>query len=419
MTGEAAILYLSGTLPTRSETFVYREIFALRELGWTIKTASVHTPGKALGDQKLDRLAQETIAIYARKPPRIISDISSELIRRPVRTAGTIARALADVCFSNEVRGVRRLKVVWQCLAALSLANRLRQDNVQHIHSHMAHVPTTIAMYCARQLGIGFSFTGHANDLFPNRTLLTEKLGRAMWVNCISEWHHAFYQSLVQRPATEYPIVRCGVDTTELQMHRYRPDLVLKVLGVGRLVEKKGFDVLIEAVGDLVTSEGIAIRVQIAGSGPQEERLRGLIDALPSGAAVELLGDTPNSRVLELMAESDVFVLPCRVAQSGDRDGIPVVLMEAMALGRCVVTGDLETIRELVVNGQSGLMVRPGDRGDVTEALRRLAANRELLAGFGQRARERIEEEFDLTLNAKRIVAVMQSHGIGIDGEGD
>lgn len=412
MADPACVLYVSGTLPTRSETFVYREIFALRRLGVTVRTASVHAPSRNLGDPSLEDLAEETIPIYPSGVMAIVKDTVAEFLRNPAATMRTYGRTIGDALFSGDVRHGRRVKVLWQGLAAIALARRARRIGVSHIHAHMAHVPTTIAMYSARHLGIPFSFTGHANDLFPNRTLLAEKLRRAAWVNCISEWHRDFYRSIESRGDEDYPIVRCGVDTNTVRSVDPPSGATLEVLGVGRLVEKKGFDALIKAIGRIAETGGPPIRLRIAGSGPEESRLRSLIQELGVSDRVELLGDTPNEKVLGLMASCDVFALPCKVAGSGDRDGIPVVLMEAMALGRCVVSGDLETIRELIEDGQTGIMVRPGDAGEVADALVRLAADRGLARSIGRRARERIEAEFDTSVNAQRIVRAMSAHGM-------
>ncbi len=417
MAEQAIILYMSGTLPTRSETFVYREIFALRALGLDVRTASVHAPVMGLDSGPLDAMARESISVYGRGPFGLFADGAAELMTRPVRTLSTLCRVFRDAALSSDVSVGRRPKVVWQGLAALSLARRVRAQQIGHIHAHMAHVPTTIGMYAAMQLGVGFSFTGHANDLFPNRTLLKEKLARAMWVNCISEWHRGFYQSIVPRAEAEYPVVRCGVDTALYEPTASSRGEVLEVLAVGRLVEKKGFDVLIDALGDIARAGGggVRVRARIAGSGEEWENLRRLIAEQPEGASVELLGDTPNDRVMELMGEADLFVIPCRVAGSGDRDGIPVVLMEAMARGRCVVSGDLETIRELVRDGVTGVMVSPGDRAALARALTDLALDRDRVDELGRAGRARVEEEFDLRVNARRIIRAMREHGLAVE----
>lgn len=418
MHNSARILYMSGSVPTRSETFVYREILALRKLGLDVRTASVHAPTHGLDSAELEQMASETIELYSAGKAGILLDSLAELFTQPVRTIRTMSRVKLDAFFSPEVALKRKPKVIWQGLTGLALARRARRVGITHIHAHMAHVPTTIAMYAAKQLGIGFSFTGHAIDLFPNRTLLKEKLERADYANCISHWHRRFYQEIVQRSDADLPIVRCGVDTTKYQTTPAPAGDFLKVLGVGRLVEKKGFDVLIAATGRLAVS-GVPIRVRIAGGGPEFDQLQAMVDALPAGASVEMLGETDNERVMELMNEADVFALPCRVAKSGDRDGIPVVLMEAMARGRCVISGDLETIRELIEDGTSGVMIPPGDLEALIDTLSRLAADREKVDELGRAARLRIEEEFDLHTNARRIVDTMRAHGILNEGVGE
>lgn len=408
------ILYMSGTVPKRSETFVYREILALRELGVDVRTASVHAPTRAMDDNgPLSRMAEETVEVYSKGVVSLMAACLAELVTRPIRTVGTMGLCKLDAFFSRDVPMSRRLSVAWQGVAGVALARRVRLMNVAHVHCHMAHVPTTIGMYAARQLGVTFSFTGHANDLFPNRTLLTEKLHRALWVNCISEWHRDFYRrSIVDRPDADYPIVRCGVDTRKHPVTPASRGECLEVLGVGRLVEKKGFDVLIQAAGDLARAGGAKVRVRIAGCGEEEAALRALVAQLPALAEVELLGDTDNDTVMELMGRVDVFALPCRVAQSGDRDGIPVVLMEAMLRGRCVISGDLETIRELVRDGQTGVMIPPGDRRALLSVLGDLARDRNRIDELGRAARARVEEEFDLMRNAERIVTAMRAHGV-------
>ena len=407
------VLYMSGTLPVRSETFVYREILALRRLGLDIRTASVHAPVHGLDDQgDLEEMAQSSIEIYSKGKGALLSDAILECLVHPLRAISTMSRCVVDALFSREVPLTRKPKVIWQGLAALALARRARAKNITHIHAHMAHVPTTIAMYAARQLGVGFSFTGHANDLFPNRTLLREKLTRACFVNCISHWHRAFYQSIVPRPQADYPVVRCGVDTDQFLATPAPRGECLEVLSVGRLVEKKGMDVLIRAIGEIARNASAKVRVRIAGDGPQMSELRSIVDSLPPLAEVELLGDTDNETVMELMCSADVFALPCRIATSGDRDGIPVVLMEAMARGRCVISGDLETIRELIEHDQSGIMIPPGDQSALTQALISLANDRDRVDELGRQARGRIESEFDLMLNANRIRSTMQERGL-------
>jgi glycosyltransferase involved in cell wall biosynthesis len=402
-------LYLSSILPTRSETFVYHELFALRGRGMRVRAATVHPPARDLGEARLESLAAEAIPIYGAGTARLLRDAAAELLRRPGRTVRVLGLALRDAACAADVRGRRRLKVLWQALAGLALAHRVRPLGVRHVHAHMAHVPTTIAMYSARQLGVRFSFTGHANDLFPQRALLAEKLRRAAFVACISHWHRKLYREIApDLPDERLPIVRCGVAVPpEAVTPGTRPQL--RTLGVGRLVPKKGFDVLLRAVAQLVAA-GCELSCRIIGGGPEETTLRRLAAELRIETRVAFDGSQPHAAVQGAIRSADVFVLPCRVDDSGDRDGIPVVLMEALAAGVPVLTGDLPAIRELVRHEDTGLLTPPGDVATVAAGLRRLHDDRSLLQSLGTRGREWVREEFEREVNVSRLIAAFDHH---------
>lgn len=405
------ILYIAAILPARSETFVYREIFALRGCGAAVRAASVHRPETELGSPELDELAASAIPVYGAGALKLALDAGLESLGHPVSSLLVMALAWRDALFAADLGLMNRPKVLVQAFASLALARRVRPLGVGHIHAHMAHVPATIAMYTARALGIGFSFTGHANDLFPNRSLLGEKIGRSSFVSCISRWHREFYRSIDPKDERRLPVIRCGVDTAA---EVYTPAVhgeSLRILGVGRLVAKKGFDVLIEAVRMVAERGRVRIELTIAGTGPEEADLRALAGRLEPLASVFMPGSLDNGRVMELMAACELFALPLRVTAEGDRDGIPVVLMEAMARGRCVVSGDLPTIRELVEDGSSGFLIPVGDVRALADVIERLAVDRSLLDAMGLRARERIVEEFDVNANARALLKTMVDTG--------
>lgn len=397
------VLYLANILPKRSETFVYREILALRKLGYEIDTASVRAPELDLGSPELDELSQSTVEVYSRGVIRLVADASVEVLRHPLKSMRTLMRLFGDVLFARDLRLSARAKVLWQGMASLALARRVGGRGIEHIHVHFAHVPATIGMYCSIQLRVGFSFTGHANDLFPSRTLLKEKIQRARFVNCISEWHRDFYRSIVHREDDDLIIVRCGVDTALYEVTPLPRGEIFELLAVGRLVEKKGFDLLLRALASVGREKGEQIHLTLVGDGPMWEPLQRLADELPANVGVTFTGSMENSVIMDLMGTADLVVLPCRVTSSGDRDGIPVVLMEGMVRGRCVLCGDLETIRELVEDGVSGVLVPAGDQAALERKIQELRFAPQRIEELGRGARRRIEQEFDLTLNARRM----------------
>lgn len=407
----SSILYIAAILPARSETFVYREIFALRGCGADVRTASVHRPETELGSTELDELAALAIPVYGTGFLKLALDACLESLGHPAGSLLVMALACRDALLATDLRFAARPKVLIQAFASLALARRVRPLGVGHIHAHMAHVPATIAMYTARALGIGFSFTGHANDLFPNRALLGEKIDRSSFVSCISRWHRDFYRAIVPKDERRLPVIRCGVDTAAEAFTPAVHGGSLRILGVGRLVAKKGFDVLMEAVRIVVERSQVRVELTIVGTGPEETHLRALADSLEPRVSVLMPGSLDNRRVMELMAACELFALPLRVTAEGDRDGIPVVLMEAMARGRCVISGDLPTIRELVYDGSSGYLVPMGDAQTLADIIERLAMNRALLDATGQQARQRIIEEFDVNENARALLKTMVEEG--------
>jgi len=413
------ILYVGGTLPARSETFVYREVLALRDLGVDVRVATVHPPQRDLGDDRVDALADEVIEIYGPGPWKLMADALLEWVAHPVRTMAVTALGMRDAVFGFGVSLRRRPKVLWQCVAGLALARRARGLDIEHIHVHMAHVPTTIAMYCARQLGVSFSFTGHAVDLFRECTLLKAKLRRASFTASISEWHQAFYRDLAAMEEGRLPIVRCGVDVdTFAPVAKTRGDGVLRMLAVGRLVEKKGFDVLIRAVAAL-GENALPVECTLVGDGREREGLESLVHALEIEDRVRLIGEKENGEVRRLMRVSDLFVLPCRIDPSGDRDGIPVVLMEAMACGVCAISGDLPAIRELITDRQSGLLVDRGSVEALAAAVRELIGDPELRRRLAEAGRQRVIEEFSLGVNVQRLLAAFSQVVMRGAREGD
>jgi len=398
------ILYLSSILPKRSETFVYKEVLGLQALGLDVGVASLYPPEQNLGEEELDLMAASAVTVYADGFACLLRDALAFFVRHPLRAISVMAVSKWDAFFAKDLKLKDRPKVVFQGIAALALARRVGESRYTHLHVHMAHSAATVGMYAARALGIRFSFTGHAADLFRERCLLEQKLRRAAFVACISEWHREWYRTIIDRPDSDYPVIRCGVDVPEVAFPA-GPGNPLRIVGLGRLVSKKGFDVLIHACR-MLADDGIPLTCVIAGDGPELEKLKALAVGLP----VEFPGAMANRDVPSLLAEADVFVLPCRISEDGDRDGIPVVLMEAMAHGICAVSGDLPTIRELISDEKTGCLVPPGDAHALSARLRRLAldpAHRTALALAG---RTRVEEEFSSAENLGRISAAFTAH---------
>ncbi|MCR9165178.1 MAG: glycosyltransferase family 4 protein [Nannocystaceae bacterium] len=411
------VMYVAAMLPKRSETFVYRELLGLRAAGWDVSALSIRPPERDLGSATLEQLAAEAEVLY-RGVGTMLAAAAAEATRHPRSTLRTLGLAGKLALGGDDISGLRRAKLVWQALGVLGAAQKARKHEVEHVHAHMAHVPASVAMLLASQLGVPFSFTGHAVDIFSQRTLLKTKLKRAAFCACISQWHQRFYQELLRdsgaRELDEHrlPVVRCGVDVSEFSPPASRPPGPIRIVTVGRLIEKKGFDLLLHALAKQ-PADMPAFQCTIMGGGEEAQALESLRDALKLQDRVEFTGAVPNHEVRERLQAADLFVLPCRIAKSGDRDGIPVVLMEAMASGVPVIAGDIPSIRELVRHEGSGLLVAPESVTELSTAITRMLRDDETRDRLARGGRDRVVEEFDLALNVGRIgESIARAHGV-------
>jgi glycosyltransferase involved in cell wall biosynthesis len=396
------LAYIAGEFPKTSETFVYREVRGLRKRGWRVIGVSLNHAENS--SSEMDDLMRDRIVVYGEEKSATIFASLSDRFAHPVRTIHTRVTELGDVIYPGESLGLSaRVKLPLQAFAGIGLARRLRTLGVEHIHCHFAHAPTTVGMYAAMQMGVPFSFTGHANDIFQRRALLKKKLRRAAFVACISEWHREFYNSIEPDTEGKYEVIRCGVEPSPLSCPGVQGEgETLKILTICRLVEKKGVDTLIAAAAEL-NRRGIRTRLTIAGDGPDAQRLKKIAGDLHGGDWLVWLGAVSNTKVPCLLDDADVMALPCREDSSGDRDGIPVVLMEAMASGTPVVAGDLPAIRELVVDGQSGILVEGNNPKMLADKLAMLWGNPGLRQRLTVEGRKKIETEFSLATNLDRL----------------
>lgn len=391
-----SILYVASRLPELSETFVYRELLGLRSRGRRVLGASVRPPRRLVDDPALARLADEVTVIYT---PATFAVLPLAIAHAPRIAFAAIRDAFAIAHPSLKSRA----KHLVQAMAGLGIAWRLRGEGIGHVHAHMANVPAMIALYIARGLGARFSFTGHAADLFVQGAAVDFKLHDAAFVACISHWHRDYYADILPLADDRRPLVRCSVAIPAAVREAGRD-----IVTVARLVPKKGIDLLIRAFHSAAL-EGW--RLRILGDGPERMALENLTAELGLGNRVIFEGAQPHAVCLDAIAGAGMFVLPCRTAANGDKDGIPVVLMEAMAAGRAVIAGDLPTIRELVDDRESGLLVAPDDSEALAQSIRKLAADPDAMAKLGTAARDKVTAEFSDDVNLDRLTAAFDRAG--------
>lgn len=273
-----------------------------------------------------------------------------------------------------------------------------RAENVTHIHSQWAHSCGTIAMYSAWLLDVPFSFTGHATDLFRDRCALEDKILRADFIVCISEFHRRFYLEHGARPEQLF-IAYCGINPEWFyppEQNERSPEQPYRILSSGRLVEKKGFRYLIEACR-ILADRGERFECVIGGSGELEGDLRSQVEHLSLTDRVTITGKALlQEKIIEFMHGGDVYVLPCVWASDNDVDGLPQMLMEAMACGLPAISTRLVGIPDLIRHEETGLLVEPNDPVELADAIARLMRDRPLGTRLANAGRRWVEERFDL-----------------------
>ncbi len=290
---------------------------------------------------------------------------------------------------------------------SVHFARLVKKMEVEHIHAHFSNYPATAALIISRLTGIPFTVTAHAHDIFKNQLLLPDKLGYAKKLFTISGYNRRFILEKCRGiPADKIEVVHCGVDPSRLP-RLASGERGAMIFSVGRLMAIKGFDTLIRACA-VLNDQVKDIRCVIAGDGPEMERLRRLIEKHSLEGVVEMVGEINPQEVLKLMSGCSIFVLPSRPAgkRSGVMDGIPVSIVEAMAMGIPVVSCAVSGIPELVVDGETGLLVPPADEGKLANAIATLLGDKELRDRLGRAGREKVESEFNIGKSVNRLLEV-------------
>ncbi len=388
------IAYVCSRYPAVSHTFIQREVAALRGFGLDVDTVAIR---RAAADEALSRADKaEAEATYAILPvrPWHLARAHANALRYP-----GAYRATLNTAFRLAPRGLRgRLWQLFYFAEAVVLWDRARRRGVEHLHAHFANVGSDVALLAAtlgREAGRGprtWSMTMHGSTEFYDVSAfrLPEKVRDARFVACVSDFTRS--QLMLHTEEEHWPklaLVRCGVDPQAFgAVARDGASGALRVLVVGRLVSGKGYSLLLEALADVV-ARGRDVTLEIVGEGPAGEALRARARALGVAERVQWLGAVGQDEIRRHYEEADAFCLPSFA------EGVPVVLMEAMAMQLPVVATRIAGIPELIDDGVSGLLVAPARAGELADALDQLAASPELRGQLGRAGREAVMAGYD------------------------
>ncbi len=395
------VAYLTGQYPRATDTFIQREVAALRALGLKVETCSIRRSSAAhlVGVEQRQEAAQTFHVLEAaRNPLRLLGAHFTTFARAPRRYLGALWLALRTA--PPGLKGAV-YQAIYFAEAGL-LAAHLRRVDARHLHNHIAEAAGSVAMLAAHMVAIPFSFTLHGPGIFmaPAYWRLDAKIARASFVACISNFARA--QAMLLAPPEQWDklhIVHCGVDPA-----RYRPTgrrRGKRLLFVGRLAAVKGVAVLFEALKSL-REHHPDLTLTLIGDGPERPALEGLANNHGLSGIVTFLGYRSQDDVAAALGAHDLFVLPSFA------EGVPVVLMEAMAAHLPVIATQVGGVSELVEHGRSGLLVAPGDVQALADALETLLEDPDLGAKMGAVGAEKVAGEFDSTTEAARLKRLLE-----------
>lgn len=397
MPSKARVGYLTGEYPRATDTFIQREVEALRRRGLDVQTFAIREPGKShdVGpEQQAERQRTFYVQPAALSPLRAISDHCSEMLRSPRRYLAALRLA-----YSLGWPGLKGgLWTMAYFLEAGVLAAELRRRGVRHLHNHFASSSCSVAAIATTMAGLGLSFTEHgpATFLQPHQWHLDTKARLARFVACISDFCRSQMMMFSQTADwAKMHIVHCGVDPSLFAM-RTHDGAAKQVLFVGRLAAVKGLPMLLEAWAK-VAKQYPKVTLKLVGDGPDRNSLQQQVSALGLANRVIFTGYQSQAQVRQHLVDTDVFVM------ASFAEGVPVVLMEAMAAGVPVVATRIAGVSELVEDGRSGLLVPPGNAHALAEAMTTLIGDAALRRQFGGVGRAHVEAQFDVNREADKL----------------
>jgi glycosyltransferase involved in cell wall biosynthesis len=403
--------------PRISETFISNEILLLENLGFAVHIFSMRPGREGFTHRSVSEVRAGVDYLpetFLRNAHRLIFHNLRLAIRRPRRYAAGLAVARRRFLRTRNPATVRHF------LQAGYLVNQcLPGRGVAHLHAHFAHSPASVALFASELSGLPFSFTAHAKDIYTSDPeQLREKIALARFVVTCTEYNRRHLLDLAEGLKTPIHRVYHGIDTGLFDNgHEIRTDASppYRVLSVARLIAKKGIPTVLRAV-KLLQEKGVRLEYTLIGDGQDRQKILDLVRQLGMEPVCRWLGTQPHHVVLEHYRRADLFVLGCEVAADGDRDGIPNVLFESMAMGVPVVATGVSAIPELVESGRTGWLVPPGRPEALADAMQALLTDAGLRRRVIPAARQRVLRDFDNRALVSRLADIYRAALAGSNG---
>lgn len=394
------IIYITGSYPRATDTFIQREVSGLRGLGWKVLPYAVRLPGNEhINIQAVSEERQRTTYLLPFQFWSLLGLNIALVFRKPVRYLQTLK--LAFITRRSGLKGLAFQLAYF--LEATLLASDILKKNVTHVHNHLGDASATVAMLAGKLANVGFSMTIHGPHIFfdPGNWALREKVALSKFIVCISDFCKS--QVMLFSDSSDWQklcVVHCGVNVDE---YSWRPPRQTgnTILYVGRLAAEKGIMVLFDSFIDLLKQMPHA-KLRLAGDGEDRNKLQTRVLELGLSDHVTFLGYCSQELVRKELESSDLFVLPSFA------EGVPVSLMEAMAIGTPVVSTFVGGVAELVVPDDTGILVAAGNSEQLTQGMLKALTDTSLRKRLSSAARNKVEEDFELRTQLTQLSALFE-----------
>jgi colanic acid/amylovoran biosynthesis glycosyltransferase len=389
--------------PKLTETFILYEMLLVEEMALNIEIYPLKKERPKVIHPESQTLVERTNYV----PFISLGVISSNLrylMRKPKAYLGALRTSL------RATWGSRRyfIGVVAYFPKVVHIAALMAEADIQHVHVHFVGHPTAAAFIIHRLTGIPYSFTAHGGDLHRDQHMLCEKVDEAAFIVSISDYNrNLIADHCGDHSCAKVHVIHCGVNLERFRPGSKDPNKTFSIICVGSLQEVKGQIYLIEACR-LLRDRGVDFELHLVGEGEDREKLEEIVRGYHLEQYILFCGSMPHAQLVKVLQQMDLMTLPSVLDKLGRREGIPVALMEGMAMGLPVVSSRLSGIPELVLDGETGYLVEPRDTEGIADAIEKLYRDPELRSRFGNAGRQRIIDEFELHKNVEKLIDLFE-----------
>lgn len=399
---EKKLAYITSSFPILTETFIIREIEEVKHKGIEVEIFSL----KNVKQNKNIHGGGQDLIINTHYPPYLFSvEILKATLFYLTTKPFTIIKLLSEIIRTHIKNPAMLLKTLAVFPKSLSISLTVKNLKIKKIHAHWATIPTTVAWIVSKLNEIDFTFTAHAWDLFKSDTMLEGKISEARKVITCTNFNKKYLEEKFAGINPDKIVtIYHGMDLEKFKSDKKKENRMFTILSIGRLTEKKGFHFLLKAC-NLLKKKQIRFSCQIIYvRGDFEKEIFQLYNSLELTDYVQFVPEMTQEKLIDYYRNADCFVLPCIITDSGDRDGIPNVILEALAMELPVVTTPISGIPEVIKDGETGLLVNPDNADELATAIEHLYEDKKLRKKLGKAGRDFVNQHFEISSTVDRLL---------------